>query len=95
MTENPTFEKAFMRLEEILHILNEGKASLDESLTLFEEANGLIQLCNNRLTKAEQKIELLIKNREGDLQVTEGKPETTPFITESNNTLTNKEELPF
>lgn len=61
------FEAALARLEVILEKMNSGTVSLDESLTLFEEADGLITSCNKRLNDAERKIETLIKTRNGDL----------------------------
>lgn len=81
MNKEKPFEQAFERLEEILKILNEGKISLDESLTLFEEADSLISNCSNKLNKAEQKIEVLIKNRES-LELNEKKePLKKEFLT--------------
>lgn len=65
----PTFEKAFHRLEEILEKLNSGAVSLDESLRLYEEANGLIIHCSQNLNQAEQRITMLMKNRQGELQL--------------------------
>lgn len=64
-----SFEAAFARLEEILDKLNTGTISLDDSLKLYEEADQLIALCNKRLTDAERKIEILVKNRNGDLTI--------------------------
>lgn len=58
-----SFESAFERLEQILEKMNAGKTPLDESLKLFEEADQLIRFCTERLTSAEQKVEMLIKNR--------------------------------
>ncbi len=62
-----SFEAAFSRLEAILERMNSTSVSLDESLKLFEEADKLITLCNQRLNDAERKIEMLIKTRNGDL----------------------------
>jgi exodeoxyribonuclease VII small subunit len=62
-----SFEDAFARLEEILEKMNSGTISLDESLKLYEEADQLIALCNKRLNEAERKIEVLVKNRSGEL----------------------------
>ncbi|HKY99828.1 MAG TPA: exodeoxyribonuclease VII small subunit, partial [Rhabdochlamydiaceae bacterium] len=61
-----SFELAYQRLEEILEKMNSGKVSLDESLKLYEEADRLISSCNKRLSDAEKKIEVLIKNRDGE-----------------------------
>lgn len=66
MDDTLSFEQAFERLEKILETMNEGKTSLEESLKLFEEAERLMRLCGSRLNTAEQKIEQLIKNRNGD-----------------------------
>jgi exodeoxyribonuclease VII small subunit len=62
-----SFETAFERMEQILEKMNSGKIPLDESLKLFEEADRLIRLCSERLTAAEQKVEQLIKGRNGEL----------------------------
>lgn len=66
MDEPLSFEQAFERLEKILEIMNGGKTSLEDSLKLFEEAEKLMRLCSSRLTGAEQKIEQLIKGRNGE-----------------------------
>jgi exodeoxyribonuclease VII small subunit len=74
------FEKALSRLEEILEKMNSGTTTLDESLALFEEADKLINSCNKRLNEAEKKIEVLIKNRNGDLVIgNDQKPATQNF----------------
>ena len=74
------FEDAFGRLEEILEKMNSGKASLDQSLKLYEEADQLIILCHNKLNDAENKIETLIKNREGKLELDSNNlPKTDSF----------------
>ena len=62
-----SFEAAFARLEEILEKMNSEAISLDDSLKLYEEADQLIALCNKRLNEAERKIEMLVKNRNGEL----------------------------
>jgi exodeoxyribonuclease VII small subunit len=75
-----SFEIAYARLEEILEKMNSGKVSLEDSLKLYEEADRLINWCSKRLTEAEKKIEILVKNRDGDLIVDEqGRPQSHPF----------------
>ena len=54
-----TFESAMKRLEEIVNRLESGKATLDESLQLYEEGIHLVSICNNRLDEAEQKIKMV------------------------------------
>ena len=74
------FEKAFDRLEQILEKMNAGQIALDETMSLFEEADGLINQCNKRLSEAEKRVETLIKKRNGDLTTgADNRPETEPF----------------
>lgn len=75
-----SFEEAFARLEIILEKMNSGAVGLDESLKLYEEADGLIASCNKRLNDAERKIETLVKNRNGDLVLG---PDQKPMTQES------------
>jgi exodeoxyribonuclease VII small subunit len=78
--QETTFEAAFARLEEILERMNSGTISLDDSLKLYEEADGLINICSKRLVDAERKIEILIKNRNGELNLgSDQKPLTQDF----------------
>ncbi|MDF2577718.1 MAG: xseB [Chlamydiales bacterium] len=78
--EQPNFEVALARLEQILEKMNSGSIALDESLKLYEEADQLIALCNTRLNEAEQKVEILVKNRQGELALNQdSKPVTQEF----------------
>ncbi len=80
------FEAAFSRLEVILEKMNSGKVSLDESLKLYEEADRLINCCNKRLNDAERKIEILVKNRQGELLPdVDQKPQTENFSLKPSN----------
>lgn len=79
-TKELSFEESLVRLEEILEKMNSGNETLDHSLSLFEEADTLIASCSKRLNDAEKKIEKLIKNRNGQLQLDQdGNPETEPL----------------
>lgn len=79
-TNSQSFEAAYARLEEILEKMNSGKVPLEESLKLYEEADQLITWCSKRLTEAEKKIEILVKNRDSELLLDEqGRPQTQPF----------------
>lgn len=61
-----TFEKAMARLEQIVAALESGKASLDDSLKLFEEGTKLTAYCSRLLKEAEQKIVKLTDVESGD-----------------------------
>jgi len=75
------FEEAYSRLEEILEKMNSGKASLDDSLKLYEEADKLIVTCQKKLSEAEKKIEMMIKSRSGDVVLDEaGQPTVQTFV---------------
>lgn len=75
------FEKAFSRLEEILDKMNSGKVTLDESLKLYEEADLLISKSSAKLHSVEERIETLIKKRNGELELDEeDKPLTETFL---------------
>jgi exodeoxyribonuclease VII small subunit len=84
---NVSFEESFKKLESILQRLNEGKVTLDESLKLFEVANSLIISCNAKLKNAEQKIQTLLKDREGKLVVENEIPAQEEFSMNTNKIL--------
>jgi len=78
--EEISFENAFARLEEILEKLHSGAVTLDESLKLYEEADALITSSSKKLSDAEQKIEKLIKQRNGSLALdADQRPLSEPF----------------
>lgn len=66
-----SFETALARLEQIVHVLEDGKSGLDDSLAAFEEGVALVKYCNDKLTQAEQKVRILIENEEGEIEETE------------------------
>ncbi len=51
-----TYESAVKRLEEIVNLLDNGNASLDESMKLYEEGIELSSFCEKKLSEAKQKI---------------------------------------
>jgi exodeoxyribonuclease VII small subunit len=88
MTKETTFEAAYERLEQILEKMNSKQVALDEALTLYEEADALIGTCQKKLTEAEKKIEILLKNRDGELKLDEeGKPLTENFSSSNSSLL--------
>lgn len=65
MEKEMTFEEAMQRLEEIVVLLENGKAGLDQSLAIFEEGVSLVALCNAKLTEAEQRVRILVAGEDG------------------------------
>ena len=77
------FEAAFERLELILEKMNESAIGLDDSLKLYEEADSLITICSQRLNEAERKVEVLMKNRNGELSIgPDQQPTTKEFFSQ-------------
>ncbi len=63
-----SYEAATGRLEEIVKSLEGGTLSLEESLSLYEEGVALVRRCSTELSKAEQKVKVLRRNAEGNIQ---------------------------
>jgi len=61
------FEKALKDLEETVEKLEQGDLSLDESLKLFEKGVKLAKFLRKELEKAEKKVEILLKDEEGNV----------------------------
>ena len=57
--EDLSFEKAFKRLEEIAHHLEDGKTELETSFKLYEEGQELLKICHAFLDKAEKRLKTL------------------------------------
>ena len=87
--ESFSFEDAYARLETILEELNSSELVLEKSLKLYEEADKLIAHCTQKLSNAEQKIEMLIKNREGQIEVNDAaEPKLQEFSDPTNDDIT-------
>jgi exodeoxyribonuclease VII small subunit len=59
------FEKAMDRLESIVEQMESGKLALEDLIVRYEEGMNLVKVCQDRLTKAEQKIEIIARNNAG------------------------------
>lgn len=71
MNQNQTektvqFEAQLARLEEIVKSMENGEETLDSMLALFEEGIGLVKSCSDILEKAEQKVSLLTRGKDGE-----------------------------
>ncbi len=63
----PKFEKDLEKLEQTVEALEAGGLSLDDALKRFEEGIKLARRCDKALTEAERKIEILMKNAQGEI----------------------------
>ena len=63
-TAEPTFEDAQAELERIVERLEQGHASLDEALALWERGEELYAYCKSKLDGAQGKVEELARRVE-------------------------------
>lgn len=66
--KNLSFEQALENLEKIVDRLENEELTLEESLRLFEEGVKLARFLREELEKAEKKVEILLKDAEGELK---------------------------
>lgn len=65
MPKKLTFEENMQRLEQIVHSMERGDVSLEESLKLFQEGNTLVQTCSKFLEDAELQVKKITVNGDG------------------------------
>lgn len=73
MKETKNFETTLKKLETITKKLESEDISLDESLQLFEEGIKLVKLLQSKLSEAERKVEILMKDAEEKFHLEEFK----------------------
>ncbi len=98
-----TFEASLKELEKIVRRLEDGDASLEDSLKLFEDGVRLSRECQERLNQAERRIEILLKDENGnpsleiiraeDLREERGEPKVKKRIVFDDDD--DEEESPF
>lgn len=64
--ESYTFEEALASLEAVVKELENGKLPLEKALELFEKGILLSGFCRQQLSRAEQKISVLIAGEKGE-----------------------------
>jgi exodeoxyribonuclease VII small subunit len=60
-----TFEASLEALEQIVRELERGDLPLEKSLELFEQGIRLSRQCQERLSQAERRIEILLRDNQG------------------------------
>lgn len=71
-TQNLTFEQAMKELDTIVRRLEEGQASLDESLALYEHGVALKKFCEEKLEQATLKVDKILQQN-GTVSLTSAK----------------------
>ncbi len=69
-----SFENNLKELETIVKTLESSEITLDEMLDLFEKGIVLTKSCTEQLENAEQKITVLMKNKNGEISEEDFKP---------------------
>lgn len=69
------FETSLEELERIVRELEQGELTLEKSLELFEQGVKLSRDCQDRLTQAERRIEVLMRDSQGRAAVRPFDPE--------------------
>lgn len=70
-----SLEALIARLEEIATLIQEGQLGLEESIKLYEEGRRIAQICQDRLTAAQHKLEILSPLRSSDSDI---QPDVSP-----------------
>ena len=70
------FETSLEELERIVRELEQGDLTLEKSLELFEQGVKLSRECQERLTEAERRIEILMRDNQGRAVVRPFDPES-------------------
>ncbi len=70
------FESSLEELERIVRELEQGELTLEKSLDLFEQGVKLSRECQERLSQAERRIEILMRDNQGRATVQPFDPES-------------------
>ena len=84
--QSRTFETSLEALEQIVRQLEDGDLPLEKSLELFEQGIRLSRECQERLSQAERRIEILLRDNQGrPVAATFKEPTRDAPITEEEN----------
>lgn len=60
--KNMTYEQAILRLEEIIHQLENNEIPLENSIALFQEGIELSKYCDQKLKNIQEKVAQIYEN---------------------------------
>ena len=75
MKQENSFELALSKLEEIVRHLEKGDLTLDDSMKAFEDGIKWSRMCEQKLNEAKGKVEMLVKDANGQMKEKEFKVE--------------------
>jgi exodeoxyribonuclease VII small subunit len=82
LPEEHTFESALARLEALVSDMEGDRLPLEQLIVAYEEGTKLVKICQQKLTDAEKKIEIIQRRSNGEPELKEfetgAKPPTSP-----------------
>lgn len=66
------FEEALKQLQDIVEKMERGDLPLEEAVDFFSEGIRLVHFCHQKLTEAENKVQMLMQDQQGNWKVTAG-----------------------
>jgi exodeoxyribonuclease VII small subunit len=86
-TKSPTtksseenFENAMTRLEAIVEQMESDNLTLEDLLTRYEEGVKLVKVCEDKLSAAEKRIEIITRNAAGEPEIEEFESAKNPAV---------------
>ena len=76
------FEEVIKRLQVIVEKMERGDLPLEEAMESFTEGIRLAQYCHQKLEEAESKVQMLLKDQQGEWTVTPFEPSSTSSSSE-------------
>lgn len=67
--DEKTFDENLTELETLVRRLDSGEMPLEEALAAFERGVGLVRQLHGILNQAEQRVEIVTRDREGSLRL--------------------------
>jgi exodeoxyribonuclease VII small subunit len=64
MSDNLTYQSAFMELQQIVTDLEEGEVNVDELSEKVKRATRLIAVCKSKLTETEEDVNKILRDLE-------------------------------
>lgn len=77
MEQEMTFEEAMKKLNLLVRQMEQGEASLEQSLVLFQEGTELVRFCSQKLSDAKLKVQQVMAGSDGQPVLEDFVDETT------------------
>jgi exodeoxyribonuclease VII small subunit len=68
-SKEPRFEESLQKLEALVQEMEAGDMALEEIIKKYEEGSRLVKFCTAKLSEAEKRIEVLMREKDGSLSL--------------------------